>query len=93
MSCHERERVEVVLRRGSITVPPRNNVENAIQCAVPCMNGHAATQRVRGSRQRSAISSGVAIGVPPPPAPPIAPKKRSSWRHITPFGMPVVPPV
>ena len=41
-----------------ITVPPRNSVENAIQCAVPCMNGHAGTQRVRGTRQRCAISSG-----------------------------------
>ena len=25
--------------------------------------------------------------------PPIAPKKMSSWRHMTPLGMPVVPPV
>ena len=69
------------------------SVLNAIQCAVPCMNGQAGTQRVRDSRQRSAISSGAVIGAPPPPAPPIAPKNRSTWRHITPFGMPVVPPV
>ena len=76
-----------------ITLPPLNSALNAIQCAVPCMNGHAGTHLVRGTRQRSAISSGVVIGAPPPLAPPIAPKNTSSWRHITPFGMPVVPPV
>ncbi len=76
-----------------ITLPPMKSELNAIQCAVPCMNGQIGTQRVRGCRHRSSISSGVAIGAPPPPAPAIAPKKRSTWRHITPLGMPVVPPV
>ena len=33
------------------------------------------------------------IGGPPGFPPPSAPKKMSSWRHTTPFGMPVVPPV
>ena len=70
-----------------------NSVLNAIQCAVPCMNGQIGTQRVRGSQapfgdllgrgDRRAAAARAAI----------APKNRSTWRHITPFGMPVVPPV
>ena len=40
---------------------------------------------------RSAISSGVLMA--PPSALLNAAKKMSSWRHMTPFGMPVVPPV
>ena len=78
---------------GITTAPPLNNAPKAIQCAVPCMNGHAGTHLVRAARQRSAISSGEVIGFPPPPAPPMAPKKTSSWRHMTPLGIPVVPPV
>ena len=39
------------------------------------------------------MASGVSIGGPPAFPPPIAPKKMSSWRHTTPFGFPVVPPV
>ncbi len=33
-----------------MTVPPLKSVVNAIQCAVPCMNGHAGRQRVRPVR-------------------------------------------
>ena len=66
---------------------------NAIQCAVPCMNGHAGRQRVRPAIALSLIASGRSIAAPAKSPPPKAPKKMSSWRHMTPFGMPVVPPV
>ncbi len=75
------------------TVPPLKSVVNAIQCAVPCMKGHAGRQRVRPAAALSAISSGAAMARPAKSPPPKAPKKMSSWRHMTPFGMPVVPPV
>ena len=49
--------------------------------------------RPSSGHTRPAISSGVWIGGWPKPPPPNAAKKMSSWRHITPFGVPVVPPV
>ena len=75
------------------TAPPLYSVVNAIQCAVPCMNGQAGRQRVRPASAFSAICSGLAIALPAKSPPPNAPKKMSSWRHMTPFGIPVVPPV
>ncbi len=43
---------------------------------------------------RSARSSGeVGRSASPIAEPSMAAKKMSSWRHITPLGMPVVPPV
>ena len=80
-------------RSGEMTtVPPEYSVPNAIQWAVPCMNGHAGRPRRWRSRE-STISSGLVIGASPRFPPPNTPKKMSSARHITPFGMPVVPPV
>ena len=75
------------------TVPPLYSVMNAIQWAVPCMNGHAGRHRVRPACALSAICSGDSMAWPAKSPPPNAPKKMSSWRHMTPFGIPVVPPV
>ena len=42
--------------------PPPNHVMNAIQCAVPCMNGHAGRHRWWPRVARSASCSGDVIG-------------------------------
>ena len=78
---------------GEITMaPPPCSVLIAIQWAVPCMKGHAGRQRVvpPPAMTRSPMDSGVSSGVTPPA---IAEKRMSSFRHMTPLGIPVVPPV
>ncbi len=65
-------------------------------CVAPCMSGAIGiiTACAGLARPFSTIASGrstrvfVTGSIPPPRA-----KKTSSWRHTTPFGMPVVPPV
>ena len=68
----------------------------AAHWAAPCMRG-AAVAMVRvpaDSSTRAARSSGAAGGSARPMAErSMAAKKMSSCRHITPLGMPVVPPV
>ena len=79
------------------TVPPPTIAMSAENWPVPCINGQATT--ITGgaalAAARSATCSTVVAGSTPvsglPPAP--STLKRSSWRHITPLGMPVVPPV
>ena len=77
------------------TVPPLNRVEKAIQCAVPWVNGDAGRQRVRPAvaTALATSSSGDPTGSPPGLPPPRAANNTSSWRHTTPLGSPVVPPV
>ena len=60
--------------------------------AAPCMSGATIMLgRAKSSgRLFSLISSGEVRG---PQADERAAEKMSSWRHITPLGMPVVPPV
>ena len=84
--------------------PPTVSEISALNWAVPCING-AATMVVAGvssgspaaiaASTRSPASSGLAIGGTPRIALPPPPRtgNRSSIRHITPLGMPVVPPV
>jgi hypothetical protein len=80
---------------ASTTLPPLCRPIIAAQCPLPCISG--ATGSVAGGAVRAIafvpISSGAVIGGPPglPPCSPA--KKTSSCRHMTPFGMPVVPPV
>ena len=64
--------------------------------AFPCMSGATTSIGTRPASSvftRPASSSGEVIGGAPQPPPPMAAKKMSSWRHMTPLGMPVVPPV
>ena len=62
----------------------------------PCIRG-ATGRKVSGppaARPFSTICSGRSIRVPVMASiPPPRAKKTSSWRHTTPLGMPVVPPV
>ena len=91
-SCHTRAASR--WRSGEMTtVPPPNSVQKATQWAVPCMNGQAGSMRPPPLRAASAMSSGFSMPGPPGFPPCSAPKKMSSWRHSTPLGMPVVPPV
>src|SRR5665213_1662751 len=77
------------------TVPPPKSVEKANQCPAACMNGGTASAVIPGRSTRSANSSGRVMWLPDANGspPPMAAKKMSSWRHSTPLGMPVVPPV
>ncbi len=99
------DRLEQLRRRRSwrsaseTTAPPPVIAISAENCPVPCISGQATIITggvVAGSRPRSATSVDVrrrrrcrAAGCRRAPST----LNRSSWRHITPFGMPVVPPV
>ena len=93
------------LREGRLMMlPPVLSTPKLLNWAVPCISGQAATAAPGGGRgmspalpvrTRSPASAGVSSGGMPTRALPPAPStwNRSSWRHITPLGMPVVPPV
>ena len=78
-------------------MPPPIIAMNAENWPVPCISGQATTitggggARVGplGDRVDDVAGSTPVSGLPPAPST----LKRSSWRHITPLGMPVVPPV
>ena len=78
-----------------ITVPPLKKLMKLTHWPPPCIIGAftmpTSCDPSAGTRRPS--SSGVVIGGWPKPPPPSAAKKMSSARHITPLGMPVVPPV
>ena len=79
---------------GITILAPMNIEIQAAHWAEPCMRGAAGIMPMEGrSVALPAISSGAEIGSCPTLPPPSAAKKRSSWRHITPLGIPVVPPV
>src|SRR5262245_63796074 len=61
---------------------------NAVHCAAACMSGGAANHVPPPAADLAAR-----LSLDAPSAPPIAETKRSAWRHSTPFGVPVVPPV
>ena len=86
------------LRSASVmTVPPPFIEMNAENWPVPCISGQHTI--VRGgfglAAARSATSAALVAGGTPSSTLPAAPMtlNRSSWRHITPLGIPVVPPV
>ena len=62
----------------------------------PCISGAAGSitpgPALSAARSRSA-SGRSTFSLLYASMPPHSAKKMSSWRHITPFGMPVVPPV
>ena len=87
----------VEARRYMTAVLPSKSMRYIANCPAPCMSGgmddrrrarSAATGRSSRSRPSGAVTrSLVNTSMPPPSA-----KYTSSWRHITPLGMPVVPP-
>jgi hypothetical protein len=71
--------------------PNVDDVDSAMNSPVPCISGHAGRHvPARLPSRTAAIGSGGSV-----PGRPIRHNEtyRSSLRHITPFGMPVVPPV
>ena len=69
----------------------------AAHCAAPCMNGgiiriDIAPADRAGLLGELVVGRGEACSLPQG-RPPIDDRKMSCWRHSTPFGMPVVPPV
>ena len=78
----------------STTLSPQKRPMKVPNWAAPWMRG-GVRHIVRWCRTAafSATSSGFATGSPPGFPPPMPAKKTSSWRQITPLGMPVVPPV
>ena len=77
-------------------VPPTAIDLSAENCPVPCMRGQAGISTWPGAAgsTRAVSSSRCAAGGVPKTVLPPAPRalNRSSWRHITPLGIPVVPP-
>ena len=73
--------------------PPSNIVESELKKPVPCMRGAPGRPFGPGPLRRAAAtpaagSSGSLFRLLDSRAP-----TRSSWRHMTPLGIPVVPPV
>ena len=67
---------------------------SAVNAPVPCMSGQAGT--AAGPGLVTCVAQRVEVGLARAAAGATARRgctKRSSWRHITPLGMPVVPPV
>ena len=76
-----------------VTQPPTIRLLMALKSPVPCMSGAPGMLRGPGRLTRSSMalrscSGGIRLRLLASSTP-----KRSSWRHITPFGIPVVPPV
>src|SRR3972149_10855561 len=66
----------------------------AAHCAAPCIRGAAGSDGITWPAFAFSLTCSGVVGGAPYGLPPIsAAKNRSSCRHITPFGMPVVPPV
>ncbi len=102
MSEIETTRSDSVMRRivsasklrpvQSTTVPAVLSSDHRLHCAPPCINGASANAATGGCSAYGARSSGEERGALPR-VPLIAARKMSSPRHLTPLGMPVVPPV
>ena len=79
----------------STTLLPRNEPPITPHCVAPCMSGAIGSIVVGPPASACSTSAPGMIdpvldtgSMPPPSA-----KNTSSWRHTTPLGMPVVPPV
>ena len=81
---------------GCITTrAPQYSHDNEVHCAAACIIGASGKATKSKSMIRSSTSSGRStgplsrMGSPPP----MHEKNASPWRHTTPLGIPVVPPV
>ena len=75
------------------TEPPAESVDSPGKLPVPCICGHAGRNRAPGSAYQPRMSSTVPSSGKALARVALSFTTRSSWRHMTPFGMPVVPPV
>ncbi len=76
------------------TVLPPVKAVKMDHCAAPCIIGGRGRYLPPPPFEASTIASTDAnTSLCPKPRPPIAATKMSCWRHSTPLGMPVVPPV
>ena len=73
--------------------PPAKSMLHMPHWAAPCMSGATIRQGRAKSSGRDLLLDLLGLAESAPQAAERAAKKMSSWRHITPFGMPVVPPV
>ena len=73
--------------------PPMSIVAMALNNPVPCMSGAAGRLSGPGLVIVPANPSRSCPGGVGLPAVCSSTRNRSSWRHMTPLGMPVVPPV
>ena len=80
---------------GTISVDPALSIMKLAHWAAPCMSGGSTISRNPAlSRAFCWISSPECTSIQVPISlPPMAFMKMSCWRHSTPLGMPVVPPV
>ena len=79
-----------------MTQPPAIMVPMEVKRPVPCISGGAGRMRPPGPALRidSVISAAFSgTGIPMRRAWEVVISRRSSCAHITPLGMPVVPPV
>ena len=75
-------------------LPPPDRVDRHGKLPVPCICGQAGRKRDPGAVRVPREVGGRAVLVDRRcPNEALSDTARSSWRHITPFGMPVVPPV
>ena len=78
----------------STSVLPCSSSISATHCAAPCISGAIGKPTIVPPFFAPSITASGDSNVPPPAiSAPMVEWKKSSWRHITPFGMPVVPPV
>ena len=81
-------------RPGMVTMHPATiKLLMALNKPVPCMSGAAGKLRGPGLVDRSPIGSPSGTGGSRFLLVLSSVKNKSSWRHMTPFGIPVVPPV
>ena len=82
------------LRPDKVTTEPaRARFHMALNAPVPCINGAAGRLTGPGPTRRSARAAADGSAGSGRREPESRLPTTSSWRHITPFGVPVVPPV
>ena len=73
--------------------PPPERTEKLVNAPVPCISGQAGIPVAPGCWNMASSAAGSRSSGRGVPSVADSTMMRSSWRHITPLGMPVVPPV